>query len=168
MKPVNTDLQGLYLQQLTRLLESEKKYAKSFEKLAPLSYTEELRSALVSASTELQQHIERIEQCQQLLKSKESAQISAIDKCLLDILKQIKSTTKSSLLKDINILQICQHIFTAKVTVYQNLKLMAEVLKQDHAALLLGQSANDNQNNYAYLVQISGNIIYPQTAGIES
>lgn len=162
MKTLSTDLQGLYLRQLNELLAAESKYEKAFKKLALMAGTEELKSALVSASTEIQQQIDRINQCLDLLKKNATPDINGMDQYLLDTVKQIKGASKPSILKDINILRYTQHIFLAKVIAYQNLRLMADTLKQDQAQLLLGQCANENQNNYAYLLQISGNIIYPQ------
>lgn len=162
MALVSTDVQGLYLQQLHQLLAAEKKYLNAFKKLATAADTAELKSALASASTEVRQQIERISQCLDLLKSKAIPGINGIDQHLLDTVGQFKATGKPSVFRDIELLLLSQQIFMNKVIAYQNLTLMAGIVQQDHAARLLEQCAKDNQNNYSYLVQISGNIIYPE------
>ncbi|KEQ28173.1 hypothetical protein N180_00615 [Pedobacter antarcticus 4BY] len=56
-----------------------------------------------------------------------------------------------------------QLIFQLKVSAYQSLHLMALTLQQDEDAILLEQCSKDNQNSNSYLLQISGNIIYPES-----
>lgn len=164
MNSGSTDLYNLYLQQLSGLLTEEKKYGKILEKLASSAATEELKRALALPINDLQQQKERIEQCLVVLKGKATAAtISAANSPLLERIKLNKVSGKPSVFKDIKILHNSQQIFLTKVIAYQNLQLMAGALEQDHAVLLLEQSANDNQNNYSHLLQISGNIIYPET-----
>lgn len=162
MKPVPTDLAELYLRQLNGFISSEKKYGKVIEKLAAATVTDELKRALALTSADLPQQKERIEQCLALLNRKANAASSKTDLPFLEHIKQNKVMAKPSVLNDIKILHTSQQIFQTKVIAYQNLQLMASVLKQEHAVLLLEQSTNDNQNNYGHLVQISGNIIYPE------
>lgn len=162
MKPVPTDLAELYLQQLNGFLTSEKKYGKVIEKLATVAATDELKRALALTSADLPQQKERIEQCLALLNRKATAATGKTDPPFLEHITLNKVTAKPSVLNDIKILHTSQQIFQTKVIAYQNLQLMASVLEQEHAVLLLEQSTNDNQNNYGHLVQISANIIYPE------
>ncbi|MEQ7802204.1 DUF892 family protein [Pedobacter sp. ASV1-7] len=163
MKPVLTDLAELYLQQLKGFLSSEKKYGKVIEKLTAAVVTDELKRALALTSADLPQQKERIKQCLALLNRKATAAAAGkTDLPFLEHIKLNKVTAKPSVLNDIKILHISEQIFQTKVIAYQNLQLMASVLEQEHAVLLLEQSTNDNQNNYGHLVQISANIIYPE------
>lgn len=159
---MRTDLADLYLQQLSGLLRSEKKYGKLIEKLAAAAATDELKRALALALADLPQQKERIEQCLALLNRKTTAATGKTDPPFLEHIKLNKVTAKPSVFNDIKILHTSEHMFQTKVIAYQNLQFMAGVLAQEHAVLLLEQSTNDNQNNYGHLVQISGNIIYPE------
>lgn len=163
-------LQDLYQQQLHQLLTAERKYLKLFSKLAASVVTRELKTALSPDKTELPQHIERLKECLAFFKpSKASDAIDQADLYLLNAAAQACKKTKTPpLLKEINALRCSQQIFMLKVTAYQNLQQMAEVLEQSLAAELLEQSAKDNQNNYGHLVQLAGNIIYPDAACLTS
>lgn len=156
-------LTEIYYQRLNDLLIAEKKYLKCFQKLAAASFTDELRSGLSPASTDQEQHIDRLQQCKVLAKLKGTGSLPVLDELLLGQANEaLKATTKHTLSRDIEILHCSQTILNVKIAVYQALQRMAAALGQDHAALLLEQCVKDHQNSSGYLTQISHNIIYPK------
>ena len=158
------DLYELYIQQLSQLLDTEKKISKSFAKLSLKADTEELRSALSTAAKDSEQHIDRISQCLKLNQAKASKGANEWNEFLLTAIgKATKASPKPSIHQDIEILRSCQYVFMANSVAFQNAHQISKLLEQEAAAMLMEQSAKDYQNNYAYLVQVAGNIIYPKT-----
>lgn len=155
-------LTDIYTKRLNELLTAEKKYLKSFLKMATAALTEELRRGLSPSLTDQERHIERLQQCKALVRLKGAAPLPELDVLLLaQAEKALKTSTKQTLSRDIEMLHCSQTILSVRITVYQSLQHMAMALQQDHAALLLEQCFKDNQNSSGYLTQISQNIIYP-------
>lgn len=155
-----------YHKRLSGLLAAENKYRKVFQKLASVASTEELKSAIIPEKTEAEQHIARLKQCLQLADLKAERLIDELDAALISLVEAtLKEKKMDAISMDIQILQRAVAVFNSKKASYEILHKMAVALQQDLAAQLLEQCAKDNQNNYAYLLQIAANIIYPK-AGI--
>ena len=155
-------LNDIYTKRLNELLTAEKKYLRCFLKLAAAAFTEELRRGLSPALTDQEQHIERLQQCKAMVKLKGAVPLPELDVLLLaQAEKTLKTSTKQTLSRDIEILHCSQTILNVKIAAYQCLQQMAVALKQDHAAILLEQCFKDDQNSSGYLTQIAQYIIYP-------
>lgn len=163
MKESPLNLSAIYSQRLAASMAAEKKYLKSFLRLSAGAFTDELKTGLSPSSTEMDQHIERLKQCVASQKIKATSTNDSVTDTLLklvaDLLKPRKNPSRE---RDIDILKYSQIILQLKVSDYQSLYLMAVALQQNEDANLLEQCAKDNQNSYSYLLQISGNIIYPE------
>lgn len=163
MDATTIDLEVAYNQQLSEMLTAEKKYNKYFERLATAAYTEELRSGLAPASNEFPEHLERLKQCVAIQKIKPAKEITELNDVILKQVDQaLKSSKKKSFTRDIQILHTAKILLQVKIAVYQTIHQMAVALEKETEAVLMEQCAKDNQNAYAYLLQISANIIYPQ------
>ena len=160
MNTVAKDLQDLYQQQLINLVAAEKQHIKSITKISKAVLTDELKTALNTEITDIQQHLERLQLSKKTLKNKPTLKAEATN-LLTQAVEDYPKTRNPSLPLDIRVVRYLQDTFMLKITAYQQLRLIATALGQNRAAELLEQSASDNQNNYAYLQQISANIIYP-------
>ena len=158
------NLEEVYNQQLSEMLTAEKKYSKYFDRLSAAAFTQELKSALSPANNEFPEHLERLKQCMAIQKIKPAKNINQLNEV---ILKQSDMARKSgkqmSVKRDIQILHASQVLLQVKIAVYQTIYQMAVALGKETAAVLMEQCCKDNQNAYAYLIQISANIIYPQS-----
>ncbi|SDL40551.1 DUF892 family protein [Pedobacter antarcticus] len=164
MNETTLNLSAVYSQRLAALMDREKKYLKCFRDMSAAAFTDELKTALSPSSTEMDQHIERLKQCMTRQKIKGANTNDILTDTLLKLCADlIKPKKKSSRARDIDILEYGQLIFQLKVSAYQSLHLMALTLQQDEDAILLEQCSKDNQNSNSYLLQISGNIIYPES-----
>ena len=158
------NLEEVYNQQLSEMLTAEKKYNKYFERLAKAAYTEELRSGLSPASNEFPQHLERIKQCMAIQKIKASTTTTELNEVILKQVDQaIKSGKEKTIKRDIQLLQVSKIMLQVKIAVYQTIHQIAVALGNEIAAVMMEECYKDNQNAYAYLMQISANIIYPQS-----
>lgn len=164
MKESPQNLPAVYSRRLAALMAAEKKYLKCFLRLSAAAFTDELKTGLSPSSTEMDQHIERLKQCMARQKIKASSANDSLTDTLLklvsDLLKPRKNPSRD---RDIEILEYSQTILQLKVSGYQSLYLMAVALAQNEDAVLLEQCSKDNQNSHSYLLQISGNIIYPES-----
>lgn len=152
---------------LSEQLAAEKKYSKFFEKLPKSIYTDEMRLAISPAETDIESHISRLTRAMASLKQKPQAASSGIDE---EMLQNLKATAGkgTSLGKDMELLEILKLIYTTKVSRYDSLYRIAAALGQEEYAMLLEQCSRDNQNTYAYLNQISQNVIYPEIKAAET
>jgi len=160
-------LKIIYIERLTEMLASEKKYSLCFEKLSGAAFTDELHTGLSPASFDQQLHVQRLIHCLDLQKVKKAGKITALDQYFLEYGKRVIKGKVPSLQKDLILLHAAQQIFMQKIQGYTSLHQMAIALGAEQSALLLEQCFKDEQNAYNYLVQISQNIIYPNSA-IES
>lgn len=160
--PLN--LSTVYIQQLTTLMAAEKKYLKCFLRMSAAAFTDELKTALSPSSTEMDQHIERLKQCIATQKTKGTKTNDSLTNTLVKLVSDLlKPRIKPSRDRDFEILKYSQSILQLKVSGYQSLQLMAIALQQNQDAILLEQCSKDNQNSYSYLLQISANIVYPES-----
>lgn len=165
------DLLQLYYYRLKVMLYSEKQTLKCLTKLSNAALTDELRKGLSPASFDQQQHIDRLKLCLKHVKgmdAKESDKAASILITQAELAR--KSSRAPSVSRDLQLLHSGLSILNVSQCSYHELYLMAGVLEQQEAAVLLEQCWKDVQNAYGYLVQISANIIYPaaasDTAGI--
>lgn len=154
------DLQDLYQQQLISLVAAEKRHIKSIAKISKTILTDKLKTALNTEVTDIHQHLERLQLCKKTLKNKSTLK-AEMAYLLTQAVENYPKKGKPSLLLDLRVMRYMQDAFMQKVAAYQQLQLMANVIGDERSAQLLEQSANDNQNSYAYLQQVSANIIYP-------
>lgn len=163
MKSNSSKFEQLYDQELALLLTVEKKYLKYFEKLSAAAYTDELKTGLSISSTGLDQHLKRLKECSGKIKILNSLIVKPVDEALLKTAAGLlQSRKKPSITKDMEILNCSQTVLQVKISNYQVLQLMGAALGREHDVILMEQCVRDNQNNYSYLLQISGNIIYPE------
>ena len=165
MKTPPISLKEITCAMISELFASEKKYLTLFKQLAEASHTEELRTAVAPESTELESQISRLLLLLEQLKLKQSRVSSPVDEELIIAAKNaIGFKKQTSLLKDIQILQIAKLIYNSKIAYYSSLQLLLLQLEMAQGSALMEQSCTENRNNFAYLIQIEQNIIYPQAS----
>lgn len=162
IKTQELTLNHIYHQELAELLRREKKFAKFFLKLGDKSQVKELKTALSPEQTDIQQLIERLKQGVSLHKQKGKIINQQFDDATLNCGTSILKLKTADIFTDIRILHYTQQIFIFRIGAYQILCDLAKALQQDQALVLLEQSLKDIQNHYGYLIQISGNVVYPQ------
>jgi ferritin-like metal-binding protein YciE len=162
MKTPPLNLEELFRSQITELHATEKKLVKGFESLWTSSLTDELRSALSPERSDQLTHVERLAMILQSLKLKASRDSDTLSEVLLQQLSEVTGYKKQKdLFKDIQILHCLKNIYSIKIARYSSLQLIAEIIDMKPTAALLAQSLQDSRNNFAYLIQIEQNIIYP-------
>lgn len=157
--PLN-NLMEIYILQLAEQLAAEEKYIKATAKVPAAVITDELRSAVSPAATEIENHVSRLSRAGKSCGLKKKAQLTALDKEMLHLLKTVLKGPQS-MLKDARTLDALRSLYLLKVARYDALWQMAVAVGQTEYAPLLEQSAKDNQNTVAYLNQIAQNIVYP-------
>ncbi|MET1054157.1 MAG: DUF892 family protein [Pedobacter sp.] len=162
MKNSVPNLTETFKTMLSEQLAAEKKYFKILDKLTKAVYTDELQLAISPGETDIESHISRLSRAMAAVKQKAQVASSAIDEELLNTLKTAAAGKTTSLAKDLTLLEIFKLIYTLKVCRYDSLYRMAAVLGHEEYAMLLEQCSKDNQNTYAYLNQISQNVVYPE------
>jgi ferritin-like metal-binding protein YciE len=162
MKNVSPQLTDVFKTMLAEQLAAEKKYHKFFDKLPKLIHTDEIRLAISPGETDIESHMSRLTRTLQSVKHKASSTLPVFEDELLKTLKSAAGKS-ASLLKDLQLLEILKTVYNLKVSRYDSLYRMAAALGLEEYAILLEQCSKDNQNTYAYLNQISQNVIYPET-----
>ncbi|MES2454821.1 MAG: DUF892 family protein [Bacteroidota bacterium] len=162
MKTPPLNLEELFRSQITELHATEKKLLKSFESLSAATQTDELRSALSAERSAQADHVSRLALVLQSLKMKATRDSDTISE---ELLKQVSEVTgykkQQDLFKDVQILHCLKAVYSIKIARYSSLQLIAANLEMKHPAILLAQSLEESKNNFAYLIQIEQNIIYP-------
>lgn len=153
-----------YLEKLTGMLATEKKYLSCLKKLSAKAFTDELRMGLSPDSSDQQMHIQRLGLCIGQHKIKKAGQLSDTDRALLETATQIARGKERTLEKDLILLKTGQQIFRRKSETYVKLQKIADSLGFGQSALLLEQCYRDDQNAFNYLLQVSQNIIAPKVA----
>jgi ferritin-like metal-binding protein YciE len=162
MKNVSPSLTDVFKTMLAEQLAAEKKYQKLFDKLPKLIHTDEIRLAISPGETDIESHISRLTRTMQAMKYKTAPALPGLEEELQKTLKSAAGKG-ASLLKDLQMLEVLKPIYILKVARYDSLYRMSATLELEEYALLLEQCSKDNQNTYAYLNQISQNVIYPET-----
>lgn len=165
MKTLPLNLEELFRSKITELHATEKKLSKGFESLCLASQTDELRSALSPERSEQLTHVSRLALILQSLKLKASRDRDSLSEELLQQLSEVTGYKKQkNVFKDIQILHCLKTIYSIKIARYSSLQLISENIEMKPASALLAQSLEDSRNNFAYLIQIEQNIIYPVAA----
>ena len=165
MKTPPLNLEELFRSQITELYATEKKLIKGFKSLYASSQTDELKSASSPDRSEQLTHVSRLAMILQSLKLKASRASDTVSEALLQQLPEVTGYKKQKdVFKDIQILHCLKTIYSIKITRYSSLQLIAENIDKKPMATLLAQSLEDSRNNFAYLIQIEQNIIYPAAA----
>jgi ferritin-like metal-binding protein YciE len=165
MKTPPLNLEELFRSQITELHATEKKLIKGFESLYASSQTDELKSASSPERSEQLTHVSRLAMILQSLKLKASRASDTVSEALLQQLPEVTGYKKQKdVFKDIQILHCLKTIYSIKIARYSSLQLIAENIDKKPMTTLLAQSLEDSRNNFAYLIQIEQNIIYPAAA----
>lgn len=158
-------LMDFFLLGLTDLYLAEKKFVKSFIALSIASYTDELRTALNSPSTEAETHLERLKLILDSLETKPGKRecniVSALVEKARDLIKKNEPETP---MRDAAIIYAAQHIEHYKIASYTVMLELSKELNLGQASHLLEQCLKEEKDTAAYLSQIAGNIINPAAA----
>lgn len=142
MNTAAKDLQDLYQQQLINLVAAEKQHIKSITEISKAVLTDELKTALNTEITDIQQHLERLQLSKTTLKNKSTLKSEPVH-ILTQAVEDYPKIRKPSLPLDIRVVRYLQDVFMLKIAAYQQLHLMATAIGQEQSAQLLEQSAND-------------------------
>jgi ferritin-like metal-binding protein YciE len=157
-----TGLMNFFLTRLIDLYLAEKKFMKSFVALSIAAYTEELRTALNSPSTEAETHLNRLEMVLESLKVKPGKNECTIVTALVEKARDlIVKNEPGTSMRDAAIIYVAQHIEHYKIASYTVLLEVSKELKLEQASVLLAQCLKEEQDTAAYLSQIAANIINP-------
>jgi len=164
-----TGLMNFFLIGLIDLYLAEKKFVKCFIALSIASYTDELRTALNSPSTEAETHLERLKLILDSLKAKAGKRECKIVTAMVDKARElIKKNEPETVMRDAAIIYTAQHIEHYKIASYTVLLELSRELKLEQASVLLEQCLKEEKDTAAYLSQIAGNIINPAAASLEA
>jgi ferritin-like metal-binding protein YciE len=162
-------LMNFFLTGLMDLYLAEKKFVKSFIALSIAAYTDELRSALNSPSTEAETHQERLMLVLDSLKAKPGKRECKIVTALVAKARDlIKKNEPGTVMRDAAISYVAQHIEHYKIASYTVLLELSKELNLEQASVLLEQCLKEERDTAAYLSQIAGNIINPAAAKFTS
>ncbi len=160
-----TGLMDFFLTRLVDLYHAEKKFIKSFVALSIAAYTDELRAALNSPSTEAEAHVNRLETIMKSLKVKPGRQECPIVAAMVEKARDlIVKNEAGTAVRDAAIIYVAQHVEHYKISSYKVLNEMSIALKLEQASVLLEQCLKEENDTSAYLSQIAHNIINPAAA----
>jgi ferritin-like metal-binding protein YciE len=162
-------LMNFFIRGLIDLYLAENKFVKSFIALSIASYTDELRSALDSPSTEAETHLERLTLILNSLEVKPGKRECKIVTALVAKARDlIKKNEPGTVMRDAAIIYVAQHIEHYKIASYTVLLELSKELNLEQASVILEQCLKEERDTAAYLSQIAGNIINPAAAKFTS
>lgn len=154
-------LKEIYLQKLGILYAAEKKYAMLDKGLCKATKIDELKQIFVSSDTPAKDRIERLGLILKSHKAKPSLVMNDVDQIMLDRSTQItRHKGKIEVETELKLIEYATVILQIKIGAYDQVLQMAKVLENDLDTSLLDQSSKELKNNYNYLLQVSGNIVY--------
>ena len=160
-----TGLMNFFQTRLVDLYLAEWLFKKSFVALSIAAYTDELRSALDSPSTEAEAHLNRLEIIITSLKVKPGKKQCPIVTALVKKARElITKNEPGTAMRDAAIIYAAQHIEHYKIASYMVLLEVSRELKLEQASVLLEQCLKEENDTAAYLSQIASNIINPAAA----
>jgi ferritin-like metal-binding protein YciE len=160
-----TETSGLldfFLERTLDLYYAEKRFIKCFVALSIAAFTDELRIALNTPSTEAEAHIDRLGQILKSLNkklAKRDCEVVASLSHKADGL--IRKNEPGTAIRDAAMIYAAQLIEHYKVASYEVLHAAAVELQLEQAAMLLEQCLAEEKQTSAYLTQIARNIINP-------
>jgi ferritin-like metal-binding protein YciE len=161
-KVEDTGLLDFFLERTVDLCQAERQFMKCFVALSIAAFTDELRIALDTPSTEAESHIGRLEQILSSLGRKETKMecevVASLAKKSNGLIKKNEPGTP---MRDAAIVYSAQLIQHYKIASYSVLQPIAEELNLEQASMLLEQCLTEEKNTSAYLTQIAQNIINP-------
>jgi ferritin-like metal-binding protein YciE len=161
-KVEDTGLLDFFLERTMDLCQAEKEFMKCFVALSIAAYTDELRMALDTPSTEAESHINRLDQILSSLGKKKTKMECAVVASLAEKSNElIKKNDPGTSMRDAAIVYAAQLIQHYKIAAYSVLLPIAKELNLEQASMLLEQCLTEDKNTSAYLIQISQNIINP-------
>lgn len=161
-KVEDTGLLDFFLERTLDLCQAEKEFMKCFVALSIAAYTDELRIALDTPSTEAETHVGRLDLILSSLGKKKTKMECEVVAALADKSKAlIKKNEPGTPMRDAAIVYAAQLIQHYLIACYGVLLPIAKELNLEQASLLLEQCLTEEKNTSAYLTQISQNIINP-------
>jgi ferritin-like metal-binding protein YciE len=155
------DLKELYLVQLNKLHSAEKKFLPLYDRLKKAANTDELKKVFAPSETSVESHLERLAM---LLKTHRVKPSTVIGDDMQFVLEQsafvLKLKVENPLEKEVSVIEFSALLYQVKISHYDQLLQMAKALELEIDTSLLEQSIAENRNNYGYLMQLAGNIVY--------
>jgi ferritin-like metal-binding protein YciE len=155
------DLKELYLVQLNKLHSAEKKFLPLYDRLKKAANTDELKKVFAPSETSVESHLERFAM---LLKTHSVKPSTVIGDDVQFVLEQsafvLKLKVRNPLEKEVSVIEFSALLYQVKISHYDQLLQMAKALGLEIDTSLLEQSIAENKNNYGYLMQLAGNIVY--------
>jgi ferritin-like metal-binding protein YciE len=156
-------LKELYLEQLNKLHSAEKKFLPLYVRLNKAANTDELKKVFAPSETSVEAHLERFAM---LLKSHTVKPSVVIGDDVQFILEQsapvLKLKVKDPMEKEVRLIEFSALLYQVTISRYDQLLQMAKALELEIDTSLLEQSSAENKNNYGYLMQLAGNVVYRQ------
>jgi ferritin-like metal-binding protein YciE len=155
-------LLDFFLERTLDLYHAEKKFMKCFVALSIAAFTDELRIALNTPSTEAEAHLDRLEQVLKSLNKK----VVKRDCEVVTALSQkadglIRKNEPGTAMRDAAMIYAAQLIEHYKIASYEVLHAASTELQLQQASMLLEQCLTEEKQTSGYLGQIAGNIINP-------
>jgi ferritin-like metal-binding protein YciE len=138
-------LQDLFLDEIKDMYDAEKRIAKALPKLAKAATNVELQEAFSMHAEETQGHIERLEQIFSSLGEKPKGKTCKATVGLLEEADEILSDNKGSPTINAALISAAQKVEHYEAASYGTLREWAELLGNEEAADLLGQTLEEEE-----------------------
>jgi ferritin-like metal-binding protein YciE len=159
-------MQELFLEQLRDIYDAEKQLVKALPKLAKAAESEELAEALTSHLEETQNHVQRVEQIFQIVKSNAKSKPCKGMRGLIEEGNEAVQEKEEGTLRDLAIVAGCQKVEHYEISAYGTIRTLAEQLEMEDVVELLQQTEDEESQADEKLTEVASGI-YESDAGEE-
>ncbi len=159
-------IKELFLEQLRDVYDAEKQLVKALPKLAKAAESEDLSEALTSHLEETRNHVQRLEEVFQMLKTNAKGKPCKGMKGLLEEGNEAIQDADEGELRDLAIIAGCQRVEHYEISAYGTIRTLAEQLDMDDAVSLLEQTEGEEKQADEKLTDVAVSL-YESSAGDE-
>jgi ferritin-like metal-binding protein YciE len=159
-------MKELFVEQLRDIYDAEKQLVKALPKLAKAAESEDLSQALNSHLEETRNHVQRLEEVFQMLKTPAKGKPCKGMKGLLEEGNEAIQEADEGALRDLAIIAGCQRVEHYEISGYGTIRTLAEQLDMDDAISLLEQTEDEEKQADEKLTDVAVGL-YESSAGEE-
>jgi ferritin-like metal-binding protein YciE len=151
-----SDLMGLFIDEVKDIYWAEKYLIKNLPKMAKASTSEALTKAFETHTKDTQVHVERLEQVFELLGEKASGKKCEAMEGLIEEGKGIiEDTEDNSLQRDIGLISAAQKVEHYEIAAYGTLSALASMMGHNEIAAILDKTLTEEKNTDLLLTNIT-------------
>jgi ferritin-like metal-binding protein YciE len=153
-----TSLRDLFIQNLRRAYDAEKRLVKALPKLRDAAVSEELKHALTTHFEETEVHMDRVDQIFGWFDEKPRAQTCEAIKGILDDSKDVLDLDAEPDVSDAALIAAAQEVEHFEIALYGTLRTWAVVLRKNEAMQALELTLEEEKNADSLLTAIAATL----------